>query len=165
MIKRIIINALILLAIVTLQYTNLIQFIAFREVIPDILFIIVLLNGIFIDPMFAMIFGVAGGLLFDVMGGGIVGFNGLIYATIGYLTFLPQKRIDIDNTILHILAFLFYFIIKVAVYLVIGSIFMENAELGDYLKNRLLIELAYTLLLSIPIFHIYHKVCSRKNGF
>ncbi|MBP5707362.1 MAG: rod shape-determining protein MreD, partial [Spirochaetales bacterium] len=110
MIKKIIVNAIVLLAIVTLQYTNIIQFIAFREVIPDILFILVLMNGIFIDPMFAMIFGTAGGLLFDAIGGGIVGFNGLIYATIGYLTFLPQKRVDIDNTILHILAFIVYFI-------------------------------------------------------
>ena len=110
MIKKIIINALCLLAIVTLQYTNVIQFIAFKEVVPDILFILVMLNGIFIDPMFAMIFGTAGGILFDVMGGGIVGFNGLIYATVGYLTFLPQKRIDIDNTILHILAFILYFV-------------------------------------------------------
>ena len=165
MIKKIIVNAIVLLAIVTLQYTNIIQFIAFREVIPDILFILVLMNGIFIDPMFAMIFGTAGGLLFDAIGGGIVGFNGLIYATIGYLTFLPQKRVDIDNTILHILAFIVYFIMKVAVYLILGSIFMDNAELGDYLKNRMLIEAAYTLLLSIPIFHIYHKVCSRKNSF
>lgn len=165
MIKKIIINALCLLSIVTLQYTNIIQFIAFREVVPDILFILVMLNGIFIDPMFAMIFGTAGGLLLDVIGGGLVGFNAMIYATIGYLTFLPQKRIDIDNVILHILAFFLYFIIKTAVYLILGSIFMEKSELADYLKNRMLIEAIYTLLLSLPIFYIYNKVCSRKNTF
>ena len=158
MMKKVIFNAIFLLIIVTLQFTNVIQFIAFKEVIPDLLFILVVLNGIFCGPTYGMIFGFFGGLLFDVMGGGVVGFNALIYATLGYLTLIPQKKIDISNLILHIICMIIYTIFKVLIYLMLGYIFLEKADISDYFRTRFFIEMVYTMLLSIPLFYIYKKV-------
>ena len=165
MIKRVIVNAILLLIICTLQYTNLIRVISIKSAIPDLIFIFTILTGVFINPIYAMFLGFSGGLLLDIFGESLIGFNALIYSAIGYLTFIPKKRIDIDNTILLIIYSFVYLIFKAILFLIISSIFLNKTDILLYFKNIFVIEFFYTLVISIPIFHIYKIIFKKKKSY
>ena len=166
MIKKIIINAILLVIITVLIYSKYINIIAIKGVTPDIFFLLIFFNGIFINPTFGMIFGFFSGLAKDIFTFGIIGFNSMIYLIIGYLTLLPKKIIEIDNTITSSIVVTIFFIIKILLYLIIGAIFIDFKQISVYFKNVFFIELIYTLGLSIPIFLIYRKIFkSRKKDY
>ncbi len=163
MIKKIIINFILILIISVLIYSKYINIISIKNVIPDIFFLLVLFNGLFINPTFAMIFGFIAGLSKDIFGINIIGFNSLIYVLIAYLTFIPKKIIDIDKVIVSSITVLIFFLIKTVLYLILGAIFLELKEIITYFKEIFIIELLYTIVFGIPIFFIYNKIFKAKK--
>ncbi|HQB62135.1 MAG TPA: rod shape-determining protein MreD [Spirochaetota bacterium] len=81
MIKKIIINGIVLVVITALYFTRVINVISIKDVLPDFLLILTIFNGIFISPTFGIIFGFSAGILYDVQTLSIIGINSIIYST------------------------------------------------------------------------------------
>ncbi|OHD07718.1 MAG: rod shape-determining protein MreD [Spirochaetes bacterium GWD1_27_9] len=160
MIKKVIINFLIIAAIIALSYTKLINFIGIYNVIPDILLILVVFNGLFFGSMFGMVFGFCAGLAYDFSTYPLIGFYALIYLIIGVSTSVPEKKIDIEHFFVTVVLLFIFFILKALLFLVIGSIFLKPQEIYYYFKDVFVIQLLYTIGLSFPIFLIYKKIAS-----
>lgn len=163
MIKKIIINTILIIIITVLIYSKYINIIGINGVIPDIFFLLVFFNGIFINPTFGMIFGFFAGLSKDIFSLNLIGFYALIYLITGYLTLIPKKIIEFDNSIVSSITIIIFFIIKTLLYLIAGSIFIDIKEIITYFKDIFIIELLYTLVISIPIFFIYKKLFKSKR--
>lgn len=165
MLKKIIINTLIILSLVTLIFSNYIKIIEVNGVIPDFILILTVLNGFFIDPIFAMIFGFFSGLAIDISYYPLLGFYALIYTVIAYSTSI-SKVIYINNSLISTFLIFLYFIIKSLLFLILGFFFLEPEYIAAFFRpGKFFIELFYTLIVSIPFFLIYRNVYSksRKN--
>ena len=162
MIKKIFINLLIIIIIVSLKYSGFISYLEIKGVFPDFFLILTVLNGFFVDPSFAMIFGFLSGLTKDILWYPLIGLYALIYAVIGYLTSI-SKIIYIENALTSSLVILIFIIIKCFLFLSLGFIFLELEQITQYFKNVFWIEIIYTMLISIPVFLIYKKIYSRSR--
>ncbi|HNZ25871.1 MAG TPA: rod shape-determining protein MreD [Spirochaetota bacterium] len=164
MIKKIIINGIVLVVITALYFTRVINVISIKDVLPDFLLILTIFNGIFISPTFGIIFGFSAGILYDVQTLSIIGINSIIYSTVGYLTFIPIKRVEIDNSIISSIIVFIFIIVKLIIFLILSAIFRDNSEIALYFKNVFVIETIYTLVISIPIFYIYKKLFRKTKN-
>jgi rod shape-determining protein MreD len=159
LIKKILINFIIIAFLIALIYSKYIRFIEIFNVLPDIFLILTVFSGIFGGPLFAMIFGFASGLALDISTYPLIGFYALIYTVIGYSTSLI-KLFYIDNILSSSILILIFIILKSIVFLITGLIFMESDFVANYFARMFLIETLYTLIIAIPIFLIYKKIYS-----
>jgi len=132
---------------------------------PDIFLILTVFNGIFYGSFYAMVFGFLSGLALDISTYPLIGFYSLIYCVIGYSISIIEKKIDFENSIVSTFLIIAYFVVKLLVFVVAGSIFLKPGEISNYFKNIFLMQFIYTVIISIPIFKIYRKAFlkSRKN--
>jgi rod shape-determining protein MreD len=163
MLKKIIIHTLIVLFLVTLIFSNYIKVIEVNGVIPDFILILTVLNGFFIDPIFAIIFGFFSGLAVDISYYPLLGFYALIYTIIGYSTSI-SKVIYINNSLISTILIFIFFIFKSILFLILGFFFMETEYIAAFFRpGKYFIEIIYTLLISIPFFLIYRNIYSRSR--
>ena len=165
MLKKIIVNALIILFLVTLIFSNYIKIIEVNGVIPDFILILTILNGFFLSPIFAMIFGFFSGLAIDISYYPLLGFYALIYTIIGYTTSI-SRIIYINNSLISSILIFIFFILKSLLFLILGFFFLELEYIAAFFRpSKFFVELIYTLIISIPFFLIYRNIYSksRKN--
>ena len=162
MIKKILINFIIIACFIALRYSKYIKFIEVNNVLPDIFLILIVFNGIFNGPLFAMIFGFASGLALDISTYPLIGFYALIYSVLGYSTSLT-KLFYIENPLSSSILILIFIILKSIIFLITGLMFMESDFVANYFTRMFLIETVYTLLIAIPIFLIYKKIYSSSR--
>jgi len=129
----------------------------------------VIFNGMYYSSTYAMIFGFFSGLALDVSSYPLFGFYSLIYATLGYLTSIPEKKFEFGNLFTTSILVVVFFIIKGVLFLLIGLVFLRQGEVWSHFKNVYFLQLFYTILASIPIFFLYKKIVqilegANKNG-
>ena len=162
MIKKIFINFLIIAILISLIFSKYIKFLEFKGVLPDFILVLTVLNGFYNGSMFGMLFGFFAGLSYDISTHSLVGFYALLYSIIGYLTFL-SKYIYIDNTFVSTILIFIYNLIKCFLFLFLGFIFLESDNLLNFFRNRFLVETAYTILISIPMFLTFKYIYSKSR--
>ena len=172
MTKRIIFNFLVVgisIGIIYSNFANVLQINRFIPnfflTMPDIFLILTVFNGIFYGSFFAMVFGFFSGLALDISTYPLFGFYSLIYCFIGYSISVLEKKVDFENSIVSTFLIFVYFIIKIIIFTIVGSIFLKPGEIKNYFSNIFLMQFIYTMILSIPIFKIYRKISlkNRKN--
>jgi rod shape-determining protein MreD len=157
MIKKILINFLIIGILIALNLSDLIRFLKVKDVLPDLILIFTVLNGFFYGPIFGMIFGFSCGMAYEISSKfPVIGLYALIYTVIGYSTSI-SKTVYIDNTFTSTIAIFLFMILKAFLFIILVFLFMNTDFLVNYFMNIYWIELIYTLLLSIPIFLIFKK--------
>lgn len=159
----------IIALLVSLMASNLMQYIGIYGIIPDLFLILVVFNGIYFGSMYAMIFGFSAGLALDISSFHLFGFYALIYCIIGYLTSIPEKKIDFKNPITSGILVFIFLLIKAFLFLIIASVFLKPEQIVAYFTKNFFIELIYTVIVSIVIFFIYEKInnllgSNKKNG-
>jgi rod shape-determining protein MreD len=85
-----------------LLFNNILQptlfpFLQIAGIQPDTLIVLVTCFGLLGGTGYGVLTGMAGGLLQDILYGGPIGLNALIYMIIGYLTGLLHVRIFVDR--------------------------------------------------------------------
>ena len=153
MIKRIIINILVVLSIVSISYSNSFSFIKYM---PDFLLIVTVMNSIFFGPVFGMFFGFFAGLIYDFCGYPLIGFYSLIYCVVGYFISITDNKLDITPIFFSMIAIIILFLLKTALYTLLGFIFYKRYEISYYFKNTFLWQFLLTFIFAFPIYLIYN---------
>jgi rod shape-determining protein MreD len=161
-IKKIIINGILIIGVGALTYSRYNRFLP-GDVEPDIFLILVVFNGIFNGSFFGMIFGFFSGLMLDILSWPMMGFYSFIYTIIGYSTALVEKRIDIENPLVSSIFITLQYLFKCIIFLFAGLIFLSQGDVANFFKNQFLIQAVYTILLAIPVFLIYRKIYSMRR--
>ncbi len=160
MIKKLIIDALLILSIVGLLYTRYVD-ISLYNARPDLLLIFVTFIGLFEGKYHSIIFGFFGGLTIDIMSGSnLLGVNALMYTLIGYLAIIPHKLFHIESFILSPIVMFIFYLLKTFIFMVLGYIFLTPNSLSVYLNTIVMGEFIYTILISIPLFFIFKNIYS-----
>lgn len=156
--KRIIADIFLLLSIIGLLYTKYID-ISIYNGKPDLLLIFTVLLGLFEGGYHSIIFGFAGGLVLDFVGGTTpLGFNAFIYTIIGYISIIPHKFFQIESPAVAPLIMVVFFIIKTFVFMITGYIFLSHDEIVGYMNSVLLSEGIYTVVVSIFVFIVFKSI-------
>jgi len=162
LIKRVIVNFLVIAVFIGVMYTNIANILQLNRVIPefflvmpDIFLILTVFNGIFYGSFYAMVFGFLSGLALDISTYPLIGFYSLIYTTIGYSISIIEKKMDFENSVVSTLLIIGYFLFKILIFVIVGAIFLKTGEIKNYFANIFVMQFVYTILLSIPIFKIY----------
>ena len=149
MTKRIIFNFLIVGISIGIIYSNFANILQINRFIPN----------------FFLIMPDISGLALDISTYPLIGFYSFIYCLIGYSISVLEKKVDFENSIVSTFLIFVYFIIKIIIFTIVGSIFLKPGEIKNYFSNIFLMQFIYTIILSIPIFKIYRKISlkNRKN--
>jgi rod shape-determining protein MreD len=168
MIKRVIINTLIISFAVLLQST-VIQHVAVYGVIPDIVLIIVLFFSLKEGSKVGELTGFFGGILIDFLSLSPLGFHGFIYCVIGFLTGLTNKNISTDSILTQFLFIFSSLLLKGLLATITIVLFSIETTSLSFLSRNFFLELAYTVLVT-PLFFLFaNKLYSlshrRRAGF
>jgi len=160
LIRKLIIDALLILSIVGLLYTRYVD-ISLYGARPDLLLIFVTFIGLFEGKYHSIIFGFFGGLTIDIMSGSnLLGVNALMYTLIGYIAILPHKLFHIESVILSPIVIFIFYLIKAFIYMILAYIFFTTNSLAVYFNTIFMGEFIYTILISIPVFFIFKNIYS-----
>ncbi|MBO5371799.1 MAG: rod shape-determining protein MreD [Lachnospiraceae bacterium] len=151
--KRTIVVGIMVIVCFLLQST-LFQALAFASIAPNLMIIVTSSFGFMRGKKEGMLIGFFSGLLMDIFFGSVIGFYALIYMYIGYangffrkLFFpedikLPMILIFASDVIYNFLVYFFQFL------------FRGQFSFLFYLKNIIIPELVYTILVTIFLYFI-----------
>ncbi len=170
MIKRILIDILLVLSILMLTYTRYVD-LSIMNTIPDFLLIFVVIIGLFDEnDLHSILLGFIGGLCIDFMAGTTpLGFNAFLYTLIGYIAVFPSKLFNVNSVFVNIFSVTIFAVVKVMFFALLGYFFLSKDEVIGYFGKPVHIEVLYTMIVSIPIFFILRSIYNfidsmRKHG-
>lgn len=145
--------------------SNILQYIALAGVVPNLFIILIVSISYMRGQNEAMAVAVVCGLLVDCTYGDVIGLYTLFYLIIAFLNgFFHLIYYDEDYTIPLILIgvsdFLFNFLCYLSDFLL-----RNRLHFFYYLKNIILPELVYTVLVSIVVYKLLHSINGFMNKF
>ncbi|MCI1306322.1 MAG: rod shape-determining protein MreD [Lachnospiraceae bacterium] len=161
--RRIIVTVILVIAALLLQ-TAVIPVIFPSFITPNLLLILVVSFGFMCGSRTGIWLGFVTGLLLDLLYGDFVGFNALLYMSLGYMNGrfckvffdedlkVPMLLAGISDFIYGTLYFLFLFALK------------RNHSYGVYLRYTILPEVISTILFTILIYKLLFWINSRLSA-
>lgn len=152
------IGMLVLIFISYLLQTTVLQGIAIAGISPNLYLVLLVAVAYRYGKTSGMAAGFLIGLLVDLVEGDVIGLYALIYLVIGYLLGFANKIYYHDDTTMPIFLvassdFLFNFLIYV-----FGFLLRNRLHLFFYLRTIMLPEVLYTVVLSIFLYRLIHKI-------
>lgn len=111
-----------------------------------------------------MITGFFGGLLIDVMNGGVIGFTALLYLYAGFLNGVFHKEYNKEQLLLPIGLVAFCDVSYGFLFYVIRFLLRNRLNFGYYMTHTILPEMVYTVLITIFTYVIVYYI-NRKLDF
>lgn len=156
-VRKTIIHALLILAAYLMQH-NLFAAIGLIRTTPNLLLLITVASGLIEGRTEGMLTGFFCGILADMFGGSILGYQALILTATGYFCgfFTPYFDMDMITLPLGVLAvsdFIYGFYIYVTRFLIRGRF-----GLFAYLRLVILPEMIYTLVILVIVYRLLLRV-------
>ena len=124
---------------------------------PNLFVIYVLFIGLFASRTLGTIYGVATGLILDLLLGQQVGINAVTLGIVGFLAGVFDKNFSKDSRMtIMLMVFGSTFLVEVLNYLLNYMFLGINVEIMDFLKI-LGIEIIYNLILTIILYPLIQK--------
>ena len=124
---------------------------------PNLFVIYILFIGLFASRTVGTIYGVATGLILDLLLGTQVGINAITLGVVGFLAGIFDKNFSKDSRMtIMLMAFGSTFLVEVLNYLLEYMFLSINVEIINFLRI-LAIEIVYNLILTIILYPIIQK--------
>ncbi len=150
--KYSIISPVLLILIVVLQ-TTVLRKVAFRDVKPDLVLIILVIFSNYFGKTRGELFGAASGLAQDILSLSPLGFNTFVNTLTGYLAGITKGKLFLDPVITPVILVAFFTLLKEAVVFMLFLLFMpENT--GQVFTGAFLIKELINVLLTPFVFYI-----------
>ena len=151
----------VLIFLCYLLQTTLLQGIQIAGVAPNLLMILLVAVSYRYGKLSGLATGFCTGLFIDLVEGDLIGLYALIYMIIGYLLGFAHKIYYYDDTTIPLFLvavsdFLYNFMIYV-----LGFLLRNRLHLFFYLRTIILPELLYTVVFSIFIYRLLHKLLQK----
>lgn len=152
------VTIVVLIIICFLLQSTVFQTLSFASISPNLLIILTSSFGFMRGKKEGMLIGFFCGLLLDIFFGSVVGFNALLYMYVGYINGLFRKQFfpeDIKLPLILISAsdllcnvFVYFFMF----------LFRGQFSFSYYLRNIIIPEWVYTILITIFLYFILLKI-------
>ena len=152
---------IVLFVIITICYllqTTVFHWLAFADIVPNLLIIVVSSFGFMRGKKEGLLVGFFCGLLIDIFCGFYIGVYALIYMYIGYINGLFQKRFYPDDIKLPLLLIGGSDIICNFIIYIIMFLLRSRFHFMYYLTSIIIPELVYTMVISIFLYIILLKI-------
>ncbi|HPT77651.1 MAG TPA: rod shape-determining protein MreD [Candidatus Atribacteria bacterium] len=158
--KVLTITAILLLN--TIFQSSLFPFIRIKGAAPDTLMMIVVSFALQTGSISGAIIGFSGGLIQDIIYGNSLGVYAVIYMLIGFFTGFVQDKIFIDNIFIPSVFTFLGSVLKGLMLMVYMFFLRSGITLGYNMKNLVLPEAIYTVLLT-PLIYYWIFLLNRKK--
>ncbi|SCL84114.1 rod shape-determining protein MreD [Sporanaerobacter sp. PP17-6a] len=146
---------LIILCIVIFNFilqSTVIPHIAVLGVVPNTALIIVVSLAILNGKREGAVVGIIAGFLQDIFFSPVLGVNALIYFLIGYFIGIMETKIYKDSLIAPFIFISLGTVIYHLLYFIIMYFLSMNSYFYDLIRNVIIIEIIYNVILSIPLY-------------
>ncbi|HEY8343647.1 MAG TPA: rod shape-determining protein MreD [Bacillota bacterium] len=151
-----------LLFSIALQSTVLAK-ISLFGVTPDLILVITVCYGLLHGPVKGLFFGLLGGFLLDLSGGGILGLHTLIKAVLGYGAGFLEKTVFKDNILVPALALVIATFMQGVISLLILITFDWQGRFLTHFVYTVLPLSIYHPLLTVPVYYGVLKLTDRNH--
>ena len=138
--------------------------VAIFDIVPNLSMILIVFWGILQGGEHGRRLGLVVGLLQDILFCRVIGFYGLVYYLIGHISGFFNRDFDKRHFILSLTvvaaADLAYGILHYLIY----CFFQGNLDIGYYFMRRVLPEVCYTALISVPLYPLARLLSRAING-
>ena len=153
-----VIGLIIVFFLIYFLQANVFNIFTISGIKPNLFIIYILFIGLFANQVLGISFGVAIGLIIDLLYGEKIGISAVMFCVIGYLGAYFDKNFSKENK----LTIIFMVVGATAIYefgtYFLNSIFLEfDREYLNFIKI-LLIEVIYNVLLSIIFYPLIQKI-------
>lgn len=163
--KRFIVTILFVFICFLLQCT-VFHALAFGRIVPNLLIVLTASFGFMRGEKSGLLIGFLGGLLTDIFFGGVIGFYAILYMYIGYINgkFMPifyPEDIKLPITLILCSDFFYGIVCYVILFLLRGRF-----DFGYYMRNIILPEIVYTIVVTLflyPIILLVNKKLEREE--
>jgi len=161
--------AIVGLIIIVILQTTVLQYIAFKGVVPDIVLILLVFLSIYRGRMTGQVTGFSIGLIKDIIGLSPLGFNSLILTIIGHVGGIFHKKVFLDPVVLPLVMVGISTIVKYILSIFCISIFSLPGPEHYFLNSSFWIELVYNVVLAPFMFLLFRMTSffsnQRSDGF
>lgn len=155
----------LIIGICFLLQTTVFQALAFANITPNLMVIVVSAIGFMRGRKEGLWVGFFSGLLIDIFFGFYLGVYALIYMYIGYINGLFQKRFYPDDIKLPMLLIGGSDIVfNLVVYLVM-FLFRSRFAIADYFASIILPEFVYTMVITIFLYYLLLKINQKLEAY
>ena len=160
--KRIIINAILILICFVLQTTFFSMF-SRTGIVPNICIILIATTGFMYGKTEGLFVGFICGLLFDIFSFNVIGFNALLLMIIGYLNGYFVNTFYSEDVKLPLLLISLSDLLYSFVYYVFLFLLSNKLEFGNYFFTIIMPEFFYTILISILFYPLFLWILIKQN--
>ncbi len=143
--------------------TTIFRSLQIADVSPNILVILTAIAATMYGQYNGMFVGVIGGLFLDLMYSSVIGVNIFIYALIGFIIGVTNRIYIEDDIILPIMTIAVGDLIYGGMFYILKFLLRGRLDLLEYLKNTILPELIYTIIVGVFIFKFAHWLDKKIN--
>lgn len=143
--------------------TTIFRSLQIADVSPNILVILIAIAGTMYGQYNGLFTGVVCGLFIDLMYSSVVGVNIFIYAVIGFIIGITNKVYIEDDIILPIMTITAGDLIYGALFYILKFLLRGRLELLEYIKNTILPELIYTVIIGVFVFKFARLIDKKLN--
>lgn len=143
--------------------TTIFRSLQIADVSPNILVILTAIAGTMYGQYNGMFSGVICGLFVDMMYSSVIGVNIFIYAVVGFIIGITHKIYIEDDIILPIATIAVGDLIYGMLFYVLKFLLRGRVELLEYLKNTILPEMVYTIIIGIFVFKFARWIEKKIN--
>ena len=134
----------------------------FNGVSPSYLLCAVIALGLFENEYFGAIYGLVFGLLADIVGSGVFGFNALLFAAVGYAVgFLSENRISSNLLACEVLCVVTVFCRDTA--LALWNTIVRDAEFFPALLKTVVPSVVLTALVAVVIYFVVKLIGTNRK--
>lgn len=143
--------------------TTIFRSLKIAGVSPNILVILTAIAGTMYGQYAGMFSGIICGLFVDLMYSSVIGVNIFIYAIVGFIIGMTNRIYIEDDIILPIMTIAVGDFIYGTLFYVLKFLLRGRLDLLEYLKNTIVPELIYTIIIGVFIFKFAHWLDKKIN--
>lgn len=147
--RRFIISFVSIILLYVLQCTVFKGFLEFGGVAPNLILMFTCIVGFMRGSTSGMLTGFFGGMLVDIMSGGMIGFTPLLYIFAGYFNGMFYKEYTKEHLLLPISLVAMCEFTYGMIYYLVTYVMRNRLNMAYYLSRIIMPELVYTILVTI----------------
>lgn len=149
---------LLIILINTIIQSSIIPYLSLFGYVPNTGLVLIIVVALRKGKYYGGFFGLALGLIQDILFGQVVGVNALIYFIIGYVIGMMQDSLDVENTVLPV----FLSAVSTIFYNFSFYIFMfflsKDIPREIMMKNVFSVEIIYNMIFAALIYKLFMKI-------
>ncbi len=143
--------------------TSFLPMFSLLPAVPNTNLLVVLFSGVFFGNYGGAFVGLAVGLVQDMIFSNTMGMHGLVLFLLGFLSGYLKEYFSEGHTFVAILLVAVGVVIYHFMYYLICYFFASDVLLLEFIRNKLIWELAADILLGLPLFLLFRKLFAVKT--